>query len=63
MKVKLFFKEDSYTRRALVELENEINAWLQSNPSIQIKHIKQTETEPRLSSPRSTLISVWYGEP
>jgi len=59
MKVKLFSKENplSKKRKNQLDLENEINEWLQENPSIQVIGIKQSATSwtyPHL------FISIWY---
>jgi len=61
MKVKLFTKSNPLGRKGKNQddFENEINAWLQQNPSIKVVEIKQSPGGESLSQPLF-FISVWY---
>lgn len=62
MRVKLFSKKEGYFKKnstASTEFEQEINSWLQANPSIKIIEIKQSSSGGSLE-PAIHLISVWY---
>ena len=62
MKVKIFSKKEGYfkkTSETSLELEQEINLWLQANLNIKIIEIKQNSSGGSLES-AVHLISVWY---
>ena len=40
-------------------LENEINEWLDSNPNIDVKEIKQTQGAGN-REPTKVVVSIWY---
>ena len=63
MKVKFFTKNNPMGRRGRNqrELETEINAWLEQNPSIKITDIRQSSSGGSFS-PSLFFISVWYEE-
>jgi hypothetical protein len=63
MKVKLFSSETLMRRKGKqpLDLENEINDWLENNPSLQVIHIKHSACGGSGSSPK-LYISVWYEE-
>jgi len=63
MKVKLFSSETLMRRKGKqpLDLENEINDWLENNPSLQVIHIKQSACGGSFSPPK-LYISVWYEE-
>lgn len=61
MKVKLFSKYDPLGKKGEIQLDfqNEINDWLEKNPSIKVTNIEQAASGG--SFEESTLfISVWY---
>ena len=62
MKVKLFGKIN-YAKKTLdvLDLENEVNAWLEANPDIKIIDIKQSSNGGSFS-PTKLFFSVWYEE-
>ena len=45
--------------RALLDLEQEISAWLEANPGIRITDIKQSSSAVFLEQPK-IVISIWY---
>ncbi len=61
MKVKLFFMSNLEKRKRvnLQSLEDEVNAWLEQNPNINVVNIKQSASGGSLN-PTSLSISVWY---
>lgn len=61
MKMKLFFMSNLEKRKRvnLQRLEDEVNAWLEQNPNINVVNIKQSASGGSLS-PTSLSISVWY---
>lgn len=63
MKVKLFSKSQLLDKRGKnqFDLENEINAWLEKNPSIKVIGIKQSACGGSFDTPK-LFISVWYEE-
>ncbi len=63
MKIKLFTKttKQAKTPAASAEFEDEIAAWLNSNPGIEIKHIKQSAGAGSMG-PFLFFVSVWYEE-
>jgi len=63
MKVKLFSKDNPLAKkgRNQLELENEINEWLENNPSIKVIDIKQSASGGSFSYSQF-FISVWYEE-
>ena len=61
MKVKLFSKQNPLGKKGenQLDLENEINYWLQKNPSIKVIGFKQSATSwtyPHL------FVSIWHEE-
>jgi len=61
MKVKLFSKFNPLGKKGKIQIDfqNEINDWLEKNPSIKITGIKQSASSGSIE--KSTLfISVWY---
>ena len=63
MKVKIFatrrkFFPISWSKH-LLNLEQEISAWLEASPGIRITDIKQSCSGSFLEQPR-TVISIWY---
>ena len=63
MKVKLFSKDDLLSRKGKkqLDLENEINVWLEKNPTIKVVDIKQSASGGSWRSP-TLFISLWYEE-
>jgi hypothetical protein len=64
VKVKLFVKDKSAFRRwdrFVGELEDEVNAWLTTNPGIKIVHITQSSNGGSLDTTK-VFLSVWYEE-
>ena len=63
MKVKLFSKYHPLGKRGKnqLDLENEINEWLEKNPSIKVIEIKQFVSGSSFDQ-RTWFISVWYQE-
>lgn len=63
MKVKLFSKQKPLGRRGKnqLDLQNEINDWLEKTPSIKVIKIRQSASGGSLESPQ-LFISVWYEE-
>ncbi len=61
MKMKLFFMSNLEKRKRvnLQRLEDEVNAWLEQNPNINVVNIKQSASGGSFS-PTSLCISVWY---
>jgi len=62
MKVKIFTNKEGYfkkTSATSLELEREINLWLEANPNIKIIKIKQNSSGGSLE-PTVHLISLWY---
>ncbi len=61
MKMKLFFMSNLEKRKRanLQSLEDEVNAWLEQNPNINVVNIKQSASGGSFS-PTSLSISVWY---
>ena len=63
MKVKLFSKDNPLAQKGKNQLdfENEINEWLEKNPSIKVINIKQSVSGGSFSYSQ-WFISVWYEE-
>ena len=63
MKVKLFSKNDPLRRKGKnqLDLENEINVWLEENPTIKVVDIKQSASGGSFNPP-TLFISLWYEE-
>lgn len=63
MKMKLFFMSNLEKRKRvnLQSLEDEVNAWLEQNPNINVVNIKQSASGGSFS-PTSLSISVWYSK-
>lgn len=61
MKVKLFLKNDPLGSKGQNQrdLENEVNAWLEQNASIEVREIKQSSNGGSFS-PSLLCFSVWY---
>jgi hypothetical protein len=62
MKVKIFAKCGGYfskSSKISSHLEQEINAWLESNPKIKIIDIKQSSCGGSLE-PEKHIISIWH---
>ncbi|RKU06068.1 hypothetical protein C6502_21520 [Candidatus Poribacteria bacterium] len=62
MKTKIFAISGGYFRRIskiALNLEGEINAWLNANPGIKIIDIKQSSCGGS-AEPSQTIISIWY---
>lgn len=64
MKVKLFKRAGYHfglgrKRTSQQVLEDEINEWLEANPTIKIVEIKQSMSGGSLE-PSQTLVSIWY---
>ena len=56
MKMKLFGKEGS---KRVLELELEVNVWLEQNPNIKIIDIRQAASGGSLQDTK-LYISIWY---
>jgi len=56
MKMKLFGKEGS---KKIIELEEEVNTWLEQNPKFKIIDIRQSASGGSLQDTK-LYISVWY---
>ena len=61
VKVKLFGKENSKKGLIVVDLEKEINNWLEEHPGIKIIDIKQSSNGGSLHVTK-LFVSVWYEE-
>lgn len=61
MKIKLFGKENSKKGLIVLDLEKEINNWLEKHPNIKIFNIKQSSSGGSLHVTK-LFISVWYEE-
>ena len=61
MKMKLFGKENTKKGLIVLELEKEINNWLEEHPNIRIVNIKQSSSGGSLHVTK-LFISVWYEE-
>ncbi len=61
MKVKLFSKHNPLRKKGKLQLDlqNEINAWLQENPSIKVTRIEQSASGGSFTE-ATLFISVWY---
>ena len=63
MKVKIFATRRKFFgtswAKGLLNLEQEISAWLEASPGIRITDIKQSLSGSLLEEPR-TVISIWY---
>jgi hypothetical protein len=62
MKMKLFGKENTKKGLMVLDLEKEINKWLEEHPGIKIMDIKQSASGGSLHVTK-LFISVWYEEP
>ncbi len=63
MKIKMFTKLNpkNKTEPTNTEFEAEIAEWLQNNPNIEIKHIKQSAGAGSMG-PFMFFITIWYEE-
>jgi hypothetical protein len=61
MKMKMFGKENSKKGLAVLELEKEINNWLDEHPGIKIVNVKQSTSGGSFHVTK-LFISVWYEE-
>jgi len=62
MKMKLFGKTNAKKDgSSMLELEAEVNAWLEQNPDIEIWDIKQTSCGGSWQVSK-TFITIWYEE-
>jgi len=61
MKMKLFGKENSKHGLEVLAIEKDINDWLEVNPDIIIKDIKQSSNGGSWATSK-LFISVWYEE-
>ena len=62
MKVKIFSKSEGYFSRVSTAsslLEQDVNTWLESHPSIKIHDITQSSCGGSLD-PAKHIISIWY---
>ena len=62
MKTKLFGKINTDKKGLnVLELENDINAWLEKNPDIKIIDIKQSSKGGSMQNTK-LIFSIWYEE-
>jgi len=59
MKVKLFGRENKKQGLEVLDLENEINAWLEQHPKIKLIDIRQSSNGGSWATSK-LFISVWY---
>ena len=63
MKVKLFSRDNPLSKKGKIQLDlqNEINDWLEENPSVKVIHTNQSACGGSFVGP-ILFISVWYEE-
>lgn len=63
MKTKMFTKMNRRNKPepANSEFEDEVNEWLQSNPNVEIRHIRQSAGGGSMG-PFLFFITIWYHE-
>jgi len=61
MKIKLFGRENTKSGLEVLSIEDEVNAWLATNPNIKIERIAQSSNGGSWATTK-LFISIWYEE-
>jgi hypothetical protein len=61
MKMKLFGRENSKHGLEVLDIEKEVNAWLDEHPNIKVFDVRQSSNGGSWATTK-LFISVWYNE-